>query len=386
MIVVIYGTTGELIKIAPLLVALDADNTPYLTWCTGQQSDQIPGFLAQFKLRSPDRWLGRGRRGADLRKNTDIPIWASRVLVTALFRRRALRASLVSDGGPALVIVHGDTLTTILGATIGRLLRTPVAHVEAGYRSGTWRAPFPEEMVRRAVSRIARIHYASGPHTAENLRLERTRGEIVDTGFNTIRDSMELASKSGAEPEVQTPATPFGVVSLHRYELLNRPDLLKKTLQLLSEASRVHNPLLFVDHSVTTRAVSAAGLDNLFHERFQRIPRQPYFGFISLVQRSSFVITDSGGSQQECWQLGHPCLVHRSLTEHTDSVGGSVVISEMNFDIVQEFLSGGWHRYIDQPTERQSPTAVIIEHLKNKGFVRSECNTPLSADRRESMQ
>ena len=375
MIAVIYGTTGELIKLAPLLLALDEAGVDYVTLCTGQQTEQIPGFLEQFGLRTPTEWLARGRRGVDLRKNTDIPVWAGRVLGAALLRRKRLRRTLRSDGRPALVIVHGDTLTTILGALIGRMLRLPVAHVEAGYRSGRWNAPFPEELVRRAVSRLARIHYASGPHTAANLRKERTRGEIVDTGFNTIRDSMELAANAQTQASSDTPSEPFGIVSLHRYELLNNAALLRHTLEVLSESTLTGCPLLFVDHSVTERAVAAAGLEGMFNERFRRVARQPYFAFIAMLRQSSFLVTDSGGSQQECWQLGHPCLVHRSVTEHTDSVDGSVVISGLDFDVLAAFLAGGWRRHSDPPAQRQSPTAIIVEHLERNGFISRESST-----------
>ena len=372
MIAVIYGTTGELIKLAPLLLALDATDTDYVTLCTGQQPEQIPRFLEQFGLNQPDHWLARGRRGADLAKNTDIPFWGAHVVGAALLKRQQMRRLLRSDGRPSLVIVHGDTLTTILGAVIGRIWGLPVAHVEAGYRSGRWNAPFPEELVRRAVSRLARIHYASGPHTAAHLRREHARGEIVDTGFNTIRDSMELAANAQSELAVKPPTEPFGIVSLHRYELLNNPTLLRQTMDVLSESTRAGCPLLFVDHSVTARAITAAGLDGVFDSRFQRVPRQHYFAFIALLRHSSFLVTDSGGSQQECWQLGHPCLVHRSITEHTDSADGSVVVSGLDFEVLSSFLAGGWRRQVAPPSEGQSPTAIIVAHLERGGFISRE--------------
>lgn len=366
MIGIIYGTTGELIKLAPVLRALDEEGIPYITACTGQQPEQIPPLLDQFGLRQPDAWLARGHRGEDLRRNTEIPGWAVRVMITFAVRRGRLRRQLTVDGRP-LVMVHGDTLTTLLGALMGKILRLPLAHVEAGYRSGSWRTPFPEEVVRRMVSRLARIHYASGPHTAENLYRERTKGVVVDTGFNTIRDSMDLVATT--PPSVAVPDEPFGLVSIHRFELLNNDAALRGTMDELRNSTREGLPLLFVDHPVTARAVDAAGFADRFDgDRFRRIPRQSYFSFITLMRRSSFLVTDSGGSQQECWQSGHPCLVHREVTEHTDSVGGSVVVSALDLSVLRAFLNGGWRSHVTEGSERPSPTAIIMAHLHELGF------------------
>ena len=106
-------------------------------------------------------------------------------------------------------------MTTVLGAVMGRALRVAVAHIEGGLRSFSLRHPFPEELNRRLTSALARMHYAPGAWAASNLR----RGAVVDTGANTIRDSLELVPDG--DPPMTLPDRPFGVVSLHRFELLN---------------------------------------------------------------------------------------------------------------------------------------------------------------------
>jgi UDP-N-acetylglucosamine 2-epimerase (non-hydrolysing) len=267
------------------------------------------------------------------------------------------------------VVVHGDTFTTVMGALIGRLVRSPVAHLEGGLRSGDWRNPFPEELNRRITSRIATIHLAPGPWAAGNLRrASLVRGRIVDTGGNTIRDSLEMAGR--AEPEVEVPDEPFGLVSLHRFELLNDRAGLRAILELLRDASR-RIPLLFVDHPVTRGAIDEHGLGGVFDDRFRRIPRQRYFPFLALLRRSTFLVTDSGGSQEECAQLGHPCLVHRAVTERRDGLepGGPVVLSGLSLDPVRAFLDGPWTPS-PAPGGDVSPTAVILDDLERHGFVR----------------
>src|SRR5207244_2263894 len=104
VILVVFGTTGELIKLAPVLLRLDERRRPYVLATTGQQVQQIPGFLTQFGLRQPDLWLGRGAGGRDLSVNADIPGWAAHVTRTWLRRRRTVGHALRAGPGRPLVL------------------------------------------------------------------------------------------------------------------------------------------------------------------------------------------------------------------------------------------------------------------------------------------
>lgn len=368
MIAIVYGTTGELIKLAPVMRRLEQRGVPLMGVCTGQQIRQIGPMLTDFGLSDPGLWLGRGHRGEDLERPRDIPRWLAEVGIGSLRRRAELKRRLAADGAP-LVIVHGDTMTTLLGATLGRLLGVPVAHIEAGMRSGNWRDPFPEELNRKATARLARIHFAPGPRAVSNLRAERVRGEIVNTEHNTIVDNLREIP-AGLPPGMQVSDEPFGIVSLHRQELLYNRGALTATLTTLRESAHCHARLLFVDHSITAAAVRSAELDRLFDtERFVRIPRLRYFHFLSLVKASSFLFTDSGGSQEECAYLGHPCLIHRAVTEHSTGLDGSVVLSGMDQDVVRRFLEHPEHLRTDPVLIAESPSDKILRHLARRGLI-----------------
>lgn len=363
MILAIYGTTGELIKLAPVLRRLHERGHGYLSATTGQQVLQIPPLLAGFALPEPDLWLARGFGGRDLRANRDIPRWASEV-VSAFVRKRAeLRRRLLAGPGMPLVLVHGDTLTTVFGALMGRALRVPVAHVEAGLRSFDLRNPFPEELNRRLTSALATIQYAPGAWAAGNLR----RGRVVDTGTNTVRDSLALAP-AASQPSISNPDEPFGIVSLHRFELLNDRRLLTRTVTLLAEHATAV-PLLFVDHPVTVAALQRFGLLRAFNERFVRIPRLVFLDFVALMRRSAFVFTDSGGSQEECFYLDVPCLVHRRTTERREGLGENVVLSRYDEGVAADFLRnpGRFRRTSELPAS--SPSDVILADMDAAGFV-----------------
>ena len=362
MILVVFGTTGELIKLAPVLRRFDERGHRYVLATTGQQVQQIPAFLRQFGLRQPDLWLARGARGRDLRTNGDIPGWLTTVARAFARHRRWLRDALRSGGGHPLVLVHGDTMTTVLGATMGHTLRTRVAHIEAGLRSFDLRHPFPEELNRRTASRLAAIHYAPGAWAAANL----PGVDVVDTGSNTVRDSLALVGDGGPLPHDLV--EPFGIVSLHRFELLSNRQALADALGVLREAA-VETPLVFIDHPVTAAAIQRFGLEAMFDEtRLRRVARLSFFEFVRLERRSAFVVTDSGGSQEECFYLDRPCLVHRLRTERREGLGENVVLSGMDTDVLRAFLGSPslYRRTTVLPDA--SPSEVIVADLERRGI------------------
>jgi UDP-N-acetylglucosamine 2-epimerase (non-hydrolysing) len=368
MVAVVFGTTGELIKLSPVLTRLIEAGAPAFTICTGQQVEQIPQLLDDFNLSQPDLWLARGNGHHDLKRLQDLPPWLSRIVIAFGRHRQMLRERLTSPTERALLLVHGDTLTTVLGALMGRAMNIPVAHIEAGMRSGDWRNPFPEELDRVATARLARIHFAPNAQAASNLRAMKARGAIIDTGGNTICDALELVQPSSLDPDL--PCEPFGLVSLHRFELLGKPTALLAILTLLQAASR-STPIVFIDHPVTAAAIAAHDFDGLFDRRFRRVPRQSYSRFISILKASSFLVTDSGGAQQECAQLGHPCLVHRTVTEHSDGLGSSVVLSNLDIEVARAFLDDPL-AYTSPPIQPlQHPSDVIVDHLKQGGYIAS---------------
>jgi UDP-N-acetylglucosamine 2-epimerase (non-hydrolysing) len=368
MIGVIYGTTGELIKLAPVLVELESRGATPLMWCTGQQADQIPSFQHELHLPDVAVWLRGGPGDKDLDRKREVPGWALEVMWTVWRRRRELRQALRADGREPFVLVHGDTMTTVLGSLAGRMLRIPVGHIEAGMRSGDWRNPFPEEINRRCAARLVNVHYAPGSAAMANLEREHVKGDIVDTKQNTIRDALTLALDSTLTA-IEPPSEPFGLVSIHRFELIEREQVLRPLLELLREHSR-RQPLLFVDHS-TTKAVIDANptLRALFDADLRRIPRQPYLQFIALLRRADFLISDSGGSQEESAMLGLPCLIHRAVSEHKTGLGETVVLSELDLGVVRDFLADPSRWRTGVQSASLGPAKVIVEDLSRRGAV-----------------
>ena len=266
VILVVFGTTGELIKLAPVLLRLDERGHRYVLATTGQQVQQIPSFLDQFGLRQPDLWLARGRADATCASTRTFP--AGSRTSRASSRVSGARCALALRDGPGrpLVLVHGDTMTTVLGSVMGRSLRAPVAHIEGGLRSYDLRHPFPEELNRKLATALSRIHYAPGAWAARTCAGRRRRHRLE-------HDPRQPRARPGGDPPFPLPDEPFGIVSLHRFELLNNRALLTETIERARGGAQ-RTPLLFIDHPVTIAALERFGLDRHFDEtRFVRASR-----------------------------------------------------------------------------------------------------------------
>lgn len=365
-IAIIAGTTAELIKLGPIMRAITDAGDTYRLWNTAQHVQGTTETLADLRLPPPDRHLVPLRAQRQIVSSLQVPGWTARVLAHAVRHMGTLKAELRRGPGRPLVIVHGDTFTTVLGALIGRMCRVDVAHVEAGMRSGSIMHPMPEELNRRAVAKLARIHFAPTDNEVTNLRRERARGAIVDTGANTVVDSVRLIMSDRA-PAVDLPSV-FGLVTLHRHEMLRNADVYTETLEVLREASRT-TPLVMPAGATERRRIEELGLGRLFDDRFRMLDKAPYADFLPILARASFVVTDSGGLQQECGILGVPCAIQRETTESLQGVGENLLVTGLDMELLRGFLSE-WESYRrESKLDAFHPTDVIVRNLRANGYL-----------------
>jgi UDP-N-acetylglucosamine 2-epimerase (non-hydrolysing) len=239
----------------------------------------------------------------------------------------------LNEERPDLVVVQGDTTTTLCGALAGFYAGTRVAHVEAGLRTGDMRQPFPEEMNRAVVTRLADMHFAATPWAADNLRAERVpEARLVVTGNTGIDAVMQV---SGMLETGLVTATPLeGIdsskkliaVTAHRRESFGEAFAnICSALADLAE-SREDIQIVYPVHpnpNVTGPVYAQlSGRKNIF-----LVPPLDYVRFVDLLRRSYLVITDSGGVQEEAPSLGKPVFVLREKTERPEAVlAGTVTL------------------------------------------------------------
>lgn len=362
----IAGTTAEIIKLAPVIRALEERGEDVEFWNTAFHVGGLPATLTDLGLPQPAVDLVPARHQSDVVRVSQVPGWAIRILWTVLRRRRELRRRLARGHGRPLVVVHGDTFSTVLGALLGRFLRAEVAHVEAGMRTGNIWHPMPEELNRRIVAKIATLHFAPTQHEVEALRREKAKGPLVDTGANTVIDALRLAI-DGDAPAIDLPDE-FGLVTLHRFEMLRNGPVFTQTLEVLHEASR-DLPLVMPAGNTERNRIEELGLGHLFGDRFRLVDKQPYARFMPLLARASFVVTDSGGLQQECGILGKPAAIHREAVESQQGIGDNLVLTGLDMQVLRDFLGGWRDRARPSLLEQFHPTEVIVAELARAGHV-----------------
>lgn len=317
----IAGARPNFMKLAPLVRALRADGR--LSWKlihTGQHHDQAMSgvFFDELGLPEPDISLDcHGGSHAQL---------TARIM-------QAYEPHVIADR-PAACVVVGDVDSTLACALTARKLGVPVAHVEAGLRSGDMR--MPEEINRRATDAIADWLFTTEPSAAAHLRREgHPDAHIHEVGhvmvdnllFQLERLDAGDAAASAAEEAAQSALTAagaaavtagrFGVVTLHRPSNVDEPRQLAALMAALGElAGRL--PLLFPVHPRTRDRLAALGLKPA--PGLHLLPPLPYRPFLALWRRAALVLTDSGGLQEETTALGIPCLTVRDNTERPVTV------------------------------------------------------------------
>ena len=365
-VIIVAGTTAEVIKLAPLMHALRDHGDGYTFWYTAQHVEGLRAALTDLGLRQPDEYFVPQRNLRPVVHVAQVPGWVLKVLFHGVRHRRRLRRQLAAGRGRPLVVVHGDTFTTVLGALVGRFLGARVAHVEAGMRSGNVWHPMPEEINRRVAARMVHLHFAPTAREVANLRREKVRGRMVDTGANTVVDALRMMT-TAASPSLDLPES-FGLVTLHRFEMLRNAAVFRHTLEVLHGASRT-TPLVMPAGDTERHRIEELGLSRLFDDRFRLIEKQPYVRFLPILARADFVVTDSGGLQQECAVIGKPCAVQRDTTEAHQGLGDNVLLTGLDMGRLQDFIAH-WQDY-RRPSQLAQfhPTDVIMGCLADEGHV-----------------
>lgn len=294
----VIGTRPEAIKLAPVAKGLRARSLPAIIVTTGQHPDLLPPTLASLGI------------SADI----ELPLGEGSGMVAAL-------QDVIRTHGPACIIVQGDTRSALAGALAGFLEDVPVAHVEAGLRTHEISDPFPEELFRVGIARLADHHLAPTEDAGRNLLAESVPPASISVVGNTVIDALFGSAGSVKEDTAGMDGRQRVIVTVHRQE--NGPNRLGSILgaagRLADEARR---EVIFIRHP-RLRETALPGEGEAEKPEVQRISVRaplPYDEFIDLLRSSHLVITDSGGVQEEAAALGKRLIVVRDQTERPEAL------------------------------------------------------------------
>jgi UDP-N-acetylglucosamine 2-epimerase (non-hydrolysing) len=372
MVITFYGTSAELIKMYGIIKGIPRDQQ--LLICTAQQYAGLQKVHKQLSI-EPDMYLAKGWKKGDvenMKQMLGLMLVAHGNFAKQFAKiKKIYKESDKKHGTKSIVLVHGDTLTTVVGAYLGRSLRLPVAHIEAGLRSGSWKSPFPEELDRRAVAKIARIHFPPSETAQQALLSEKTKGEIIPTTYNTAKDAIEQADKfvSAEYKKLKLPKS-YTLVLLHRTELLENKADLEAILKTIRSHAESGKNLVFTEHTTTREKVESLGFSRyLKHPNITVIHKQPYFDFMAIVKAADAVLTDGGGLQEDSFFLGIPAIIHRARTERQDGLGLNATLSKMDVSAVDSFLKNHPNKSkFTKLTSKVSPSKVVVDYLTAHNF------------------
>lgn len=355
MIHVFIGTKAQLIKMAPIMIELQRRNIRYNFIFSGQHQATVKNIRDEFAIKDPDVTLYSGK---DITGVLQMLLWGIRILFYTLWNRNR-----VWQGDKnGIVLNHGDTFSTLLGSVLARVCGQRSAHVESGLRSFNLFHPFPEEITRILTFRLSNIYFAPGDWALGNL--DKYRGVKVNTFQNTLLDALRISESAVAEAEVDIPVHPYAVVSLHRFENIFSKEKLTEIVDLLVLVSKKF-PLLFILHKPTEQKLEQYQLRAKLEacSNIELRPRYSYFQFIKLIKQSSFVVTDGGSNQEECYYLGKPCILMRATSERQEGLGENAVICNYRYAEIEQVMNNLPRYETAANLSTRSPTTIVIDQL-----------------------
>lgn len=343
----VFGTRPEAIKMAPLVKKFQKYSSDFKTvvCVTGQHREMLDQVLKIFDIK-PDYDLNIMKQGQDLYDIT------ARVLL-------GMR-DVLNEVKPDVVLVHGDTTTSMAASLAAFYQQIAVGYVEAGLRTYDIYSPWPEEMNRQITSRIATYNFSPTPLSEKNLKEEKVHGNIYVTG-NTVIDALhmvveklkndvtlaakqeQMLAKAGYDVARLADGKKLVLITGHRREnfgegFINMVTAIKNLTEKYPNVDFVYPMHLNPNVRKPIHEVFGENLSDLGNMFF--IEPLQYLEFIYLMEKSTIVLTDSGGIQEEAPGLGKPVLVMRDTTERPEALeSGTVRLVGTNHDLIVEEVS-----------------------------------------------
>ncbi|WP_340609977.1 non-hydrolyzing UDP-N-acetylglucosamine 2-epimerase [Xenorhabdus bharatensis] len=320
-VLTVFGTRPEAIKMAPLVHALAEDSDFEAKVCvTAQHREMLDQVLNLFGIK-PDFDLNIMKKGQDL---TDI---TCRILESI--------KPVLNEFKPDVVLVHGDTTTTMATSLAAFYQRIPVGHVEAGLRTGDLYSPWPEEANRKIAGHLATYHFAPTENSRSNLLQESIADNAVFVTGNTVIDALLWVRDRIMHDDVLrgqlaelypfiNPAKKMILVTGHRRE--NFGGGFERICEALAQIARMH-PDVQVVYPVHLNPNVCEPVKRILHgiDNIILISPQDYLPFVYLMDHAYLILTDSGGIQEEAPSLGKPVLVMRNTTERPEAADAGTV-------------------------------------------------------------
>lgn len=357
---IVIWTKAQLIKMAPIMKMFQDRNIEYNYIFTWQHQETMGELKANFGLKNPDIILHDWK---DITWIVQMLFWVFKILWKILFWSKE-KVFWQKETKWQIILVHGDTFSTILGALMWKLARMKVAHIESWLRSFNIFHPFPEELTRLWTFRLSDIFFSPWIWAIDNLK--KFKWEKVDTEYNSLLDSLKLAIVKEDKSKVEIPKENYCIFTTHRFENIFKEEKFSEIIDILDEVQKSIK-VLFILHPPTKKQLEKSWLIEKVKE-FKNVelrPRYDYFDFNKLLYYSKYCVTDWWSNQEECFYMWKPCLLLRKATERQEWIWKNVIISWYDKDVINDFIQNYEKYHFDFIKTDKSPSEIIVNYCLN---------------------
>lgn len=354
------GTTAELIKVSPVINDLEKRKVRFKIITSGQTDVNFEELSFFIKKGHPDISFGeKSQKSSTLL----FLVWFIRALTSIPTLKKEFNGL---DKNNSYFIVHGDPVSSLVGAIIAKFYNLKLVHIESGLRSFNFLEPFPEEICRLIISRFADIKFCPNEWSMNNLLKERN--QKVNTFQNTQIECFMAAAKerSSFEDDLELKDKKYFVLVMHRQEhVVFGKEKTKKLLKYIIRNADRKLLCVFIRHSTTLNFLNSVNfrLSPGEAKRIKFVSRLRYVDFVNLINKSEFLVTDGGSNQEEAYYMGLPCLLLRNYTERIEGLGENAVLSRNNKKIIRTFLKNYKSYRMKKVRFKVRPSKIIVDYL-----------------------
>ncbi|MCL5070646.1 MAG: UDP-N-acetylglucosamine 2-epimerase [Actinobacteria bacterium] len=353
------GTTAEFIKLAPIMKELRKRGIGYKIITSGQNKihfEELNAFLGPVKANI-----------ALKEKSTKSSIflflgWAIKSLLEGIFSLSKEFKNLNQDN--SYFIIHGDTISSLIGSIIAKTHGLKLVHIESGLRSFNFFEPFPEEICRFVIIHIADILFCPSEWALSNLK--NVKGVKINTNQNTLIETYQWSQSVKNIPNYAKKYGKYFILVMHRQEhIYFQKRWTQNTIDFVINQSSKDLKCAFIMHTLTKRLMRPKEFKLWLNTKSKvvAVPRLNYVNFMHFMKKAEFIATDGGINQEEAYYMGLPMLSLRNNTERTEGLSNNVVLSKGDQQTIINFLKN-YKKYKRRSINlKKRPSKIIVDYL-----------------------
>lgn len=350
------GTSAEYIKLAPVIKELRSRKIPFKIITSGQIKLHLQDLYSFTGEIIPSISFQEKKNKSSL---FHFFLWAMKTLFIGSIKLRKELKGCNKDN--SYFIIHGDTVTSTIGALIGFIYRIKIVHIESGYRSFNFLEPFPEEICRTINIHLADLLFSPTDWAKKNV--QKMKGVKICTKYNTTIETLQWAIKQNSKIKTISMRKKYYLLILHRQEhVIFRKKWTRDVMDFVIKNANKDLTCLVLNHPLTIDIIKSLDIGPRV-KNVKIIPPLPYPEFISLLKNAEFIASDGSSFQEETYFLGKPFLILRNFTERTEGLRHNAVLYKDNKKVIKDFLKD-YKKYERKPiTYITSPSKIVVDYL-----------------------